>query len=245
MPGTWDEWSKEALKSGIIKDTEMTPENQEAVAKWKYAQFFDILGDERLVSVAWASGLERAIALKNAQSRLNKGDASAMTTVNTILGRTMGGGLKETVAEYVKKTTGRSWDARPFIEGTTPTEGLSIKGPKQDSPWYMSLGRYLDDPFKGTFTPDTSPRKNEYMGLMNSFRKMLDPNTNWPGVFSGGNKGTVNNQFSLGDININVTNPNASAEEIAAEAKKAVNEKFDSMQTSLARQQREFGGVFQ
>lgn len=104
MPGNWPSWAQEA---GLGEDAEMTPENQEVVAQFKWNQYmgrFD--GNDQLAATAWFAG-------PGAAARLANGDM-------TILNRKDANGV--TVADYIRRTTGREFgtEATAVSQGPAP-----------------------------------------------------------------------------------------------------------------------------
>ena len=90
MPESWRGWS---VNAGLPAGSPMSPENQEFVTNWRLKQLFEkYQGNEQLVAAAWVGGESRA-------NRLKSGDLGP-------LGYSVGGGLKETVNDYIKKVTG-------------------------------------------------------------------------------------------------------------------------------------------
>lgn len=104
MPGNWPSWAQEA---GLGEDAEMTPENQEVVAQFKWNQYmgrFD--GNDQLAATAWFAG-------PGAAARLANGDM-------TVLNRKDANGV--TVADYIRRTTGREFgtEATAVSQGPAP-----------------------------------------------------------------------------------------------------------------------------
>ena len=64
MPGNWGPWSREA---GLPAGSAMSPQNQEIVANYKYAQYMKKYQDERLAAAAWYAGEGTADAMKSGQ----------------------------------------------------------------------------------------------------------------------------------------------------------------------------------
>jgi len=104
MPGNWEPWSREAegagvkLEKGGFGSYLFTRANQDAVAAFKMNQYMEryknnVLGypPSFMASVAWAN--------PNLADKLAKGDTS-------VLSKTMGGGLTETVGQYASKISG-------------------------------------------------------------------------------------------------------------------------------------------
>lgn len=61
MPENWPSWSVEA---GLDEGSNMTPENQEIVARYKLKQYYDDLGPDGAL-VAWYSGYQNGVRWKN------------------------------------------------------------------------------------------------------------------------------------------------------------------------------------
>jgi hypothetical protein len=86
---SWKSWTKKFYGTS---DIARTPENQEGVATAAIEYLYKKYNNWQLVSAAWAAGESRA-------DRIKAGDKS-------VLGYSMGGGLKQNVNEYIKKITG-------------------------------------------------------------------------------------------------------------------------------------------
>lgn len=85
MPANWGLWAKEA---GLPEDAEMTPENQEKVARFKLGQYYDKYG-ARGAAIAWYAGEG---ALSYSQGALN---------------RKQGNGDEPSINEYADSVLGR------------------------------------------------------------------------------------------------------------------------------------------
>lgn len=62
MPANWPSWAAEA---GLGRNAPQTPQNQEAVAKFKMLQYYQQFGNWRDVAVAWYAGPGRVDDLRN------------------------------------------------------------------------------------------------------------------------------------------------------------------------------------
>lgn len=69
MPSNWPSWSKEA---GLASNAEMSPQNQETVARFKMQQYYQQFGDWGLAAAAWFAGPGTA-------ARIQKNPALAST----------------------------------------------------------------------------------------------------------------------------------------------------------------------
>lgn len=102
MPGNWPVWAQEA---GLGEDAEMTAENQETVAQFKWNQYMERFdGNDQLAATAWFAG-------PGAAARLANGDT-------TVLNRKDANGV--TVSDYIQRTTGREFGAEGAVQGPIP-----------------------------------------------------------------------------------------------------------------------------
>ena len=112
MPLSWSEWSEQ---SGLGKNAPTTPENQEYIGKWKINQLMKKYNrNEQLVSAAWVGGEGTANKLQAGNyDSLNKG---------------VGGGLKQNVAGYIKKTTGYNYGDPTYASLSSLEAGGAASG---------------------------------------------------------------------------------------------------------------------
>lgn len=98
MPGNWSSWSQEA---GLPEGTEMTPENQEIVARYKLGDYYDKYGPEGAL-VAWYSGEN------NAQRWVDGKETALGENGEYSWDAKQGAGNEPSVREYVQQSLGRA-----------------------------------------------------------------------------------------------------------------------------------------
>lgn len=102
MPENWASWAKEA---GLGENAEMSPENQEVVAKYKLGQYFDKYGAEGAL-VAWYAGEQNARRWVNGEK-----DAIGENGQHYSWDAPQGAGDEPSIREYVNSSLSKGSSA--------------------------------------------------------------------------------------------------------------------------------------
>jgi hypothetical protein len=153
MEGNWEAWSAEAGMEGA---TWRDPYAQDAVARYKMGQYYNMFGSWELAGVAWFAGPGTAAAAA-------REGYAAVAEINDTLGTTVGDYLRR-LDEYMgdwdgKKRNGPSWwDEERTGQGPIAPPAPGSPLPMPENWWDTAITGMLDEmTAKVTATPPGMP----------------------------------------------------------------------------------------
>ena len=140
MEGNWAAWSTEA---GMPGANWRDPYAQDAVARYKMGQYYNMFGSWELAGIAWFAGPGTAATAA-------KEGYGAVVEINDTLGTTVGDYLRR-LDEYMGDWDGRKrngpswWDEERTGQGPVPPPAPGSPLPQPENWWDTAINGMLDD----------------------------------------------------------------------------------------------------